>query len=123
MLNTFKIIFLIFIFGDCSGATVSHSNKENKQFNAESLETKTADEEPSFAKFINPDHLYYDSGKDNYNKITRFYVDYDKITCEDKFLPIGFFDNQNVYREAFVNNNGFLETKNIKTDFCALTKK
>jgi hypothetical protein len=39
MLNTFKITFLIFIFGDCSGATVSDSNKENKQSNAESLVT------------------------------------------------------------------------------------
>ena len=75
MLNTFKITFLIFIFGDCSGATVSDSNKENKQSNAESLVTQTADEEPSIAKFINPDHLYYDSGKDNFYKITRFYVE------------------------------------------------
>ena len=115
MMYPLSLIFFTYIIGEISGATLPGTQKEGSL------------KEQSFSTISDAENLYYDSGKGQFKKISLFYIDFDKLVCDDKFLPISWFvknsNNEEVLRNGFMNPHGTLETSNSKTNSCALTKK
>jgi hypothetical protein len=115
MFNRLKLIFLLNILGVSNGAILPGSQKEDSV------------KEQSFGIIYNPQYLFYVSDTGDIKKFSNFYVDYDKVSCDDSFLPISWFvrnsKNEDVLLNGFMNHHGFLENSNLKSGFCALVKK